>query len=62
VADEDYLHDWVAVYSQKVTDFESYQQLCTEELEAIAKYEDIADTNDFPWKTEIMCTVGPKSW
>lgn len=36
------------MYSQKATDFESHQQLCTEELEAIAKYEDIADTDDFP--------------
>merc|ERR1712129_651168 len=36
-ADKKYLADLVATCEQKATDFESRQQLCTEELEAVAK-------------------------
>merc|ERR1719412_38536 len=44
-ADQKYLDDLVATCEQKATDFESQQQLRTEELEAIAKAIEIISSN-----------------
>merc|ERR1719355_367120 len=44
-ADQKYLDDLVATCEQKATDFESRQQLRTEELEAIAKAIEIISSN-----------------